>query len=369
MSRTKITLSPSFFSERPKTLLEDGQFKALVLKYSTGVCGLQISNKDVQLVVLPYMGQQIWFAKFCGRDLTEKSIFDEPQATVKWGDNYGALLIHCGLTNMGNPEPGANYPLHGELPFAEYQEAYVSIGYDENGKFLAAGGTYQYRNSQEYNYRYKPELRLYENATVAEMHINIENCRTRNPLEYLYMCHINWMAVDGSRIVYSAPLDSDHIEVYETEMAGDSPRAEAMRDYCRKLMKNPELGDTLDEKTQCYDPEICTNIKYLSDAAGWAHAMQVMPEGDACYVGFRTAELPYALRWMCRTGDEDGCGIALPSTGNCLGSAYQRAHGLYNSIPPLSSGSLRFDFGYKNKVQTQEMEKHIGEILSAYEKQ
>jgi hypothetical protein len=369
MSFTKIMLHPSFFSERPQLLLEDGEFSATLIKYTTGVCGLQLSNKNVKLVILPYMGQQIWFAEFCGKNLTEKSIFDEPQATVKWGDNYGALLIHCGLINMGNPEPHASYPLHGELPFADYQEVYVGLGRDEKGRYLAAGGSYQYRNSQEYNYKYKPELRLYEGATVLEMHIAIENLRTRNPLDYLYMCHINWLAVDKSRIVFSAPKDKEHIEVYSTQMDGDSERAKAMRDYCTKLMADPSIGDTLDSASQCYDPEICTNIKYISDSLGWSHAMQIMPEGDSCYVGFRTKELPYALRWMCRTGDEDGCGIALPSTGNCLGSDFQRANGLFNTIPPTGIGTMRFDFGYKNKEQTFEMEQHINEILSTYEEQ
>ncbi|MEG2394788.1 MAG: DUF4432 domain-containing protein, partial [Ruthenibacterium sp.] len=90
-----------------------------------------------------------------------------------------------------------------------------------------------------------------------------------------------------------------------------------------------------------------------------------MPDGDACYVGFRTAELPYALRWVCRTGDEDGIGIALPTTGNNMSTAYQREHGLYNTLAPHAHDSLRFNFGYLDKEHTVQTERHIAEILNS----
>ena len=120
----------------------------------------------------------------------------------------------------------------------------------------------------------------------------------------------------------------------------------------------------LDSKTQCCDPEVCVNLRYKADSDGWAHAMQVMPDGDACYVGFRTAELPYALRWLCRTGDEDGIGVALPTTGTNHSTAYQKAHGLYNTIPPHAHHHLRFNFGYLAPGEAQNMTKHIGDILA-----
>lgn len=365
MGFTRVGLAPAFFSDRPRELLRDGNLSVVAVRYKSGVCGLRVANGPCSLVVLPYMGQQVWFAEFHGKNLTMKSIFDEPLATTKYGDNYGALLLHCGLVNMGWEE-GGGYPLHGELPFAVYDEAYVGVGNDARGRYLAVGGEFVHRNSQEYNYAYRPELRLYEGESVHEMHIEIQNRRSVNPLEYMFMCHINWLAVEGSRIVYSAPNDPDHVTVHRTELGGDSPRAKAIREYCDRLEKNPAIGDVLDSKTQTYDPEICVNYKYRSDERGWAHALQVMPGGDSCYVGFRTAELPYALRWVCRTGDEDGLGIALPSTGDHQGTTHQKANGLFNTIPPGGAGTLRFDFGYLPPDRTAEMEKRIAEILKRH---
>ena len=95
-----------------------------------------------------------------------------------------------------------------------------------------------------------------------------------------------------------------------------------------------------------YDPELCINYRYVADEKGWARAMQVMPDGDACYVAWDTAKAPYALRWFCRTGDEDGVGIALPSTGTCHSTAYQRAHGHFNTLEPGGADTLHWWFGY-----------------------
>lgn len=362
MEFTRVNFKPSFFGDRPLELLTSGDLKATAFRYETGVCGLKIENSCCNMVVLPYMGQQVWFAEFNGKNLTQRSIFDMPQATTKFGDNYGALLLHCGLTNINCAGEGEDYPLHGELPFAVYPETYAGIGQDERGRYLAVGGTFVYRNSQEYHYAYHPELRLYSGSTVLEMHIDIHN-RRACPLEYVFMCHMNWLAVDGSRLVYSAPKDAEHIQVSPTELDGDSPRAVAIREYGRKLVADPTIADVLDSKTQCYDPEMCINIRYKADENGWAHAMQVMPGGDACYVGFRTAELPYALRWFCRTGDEDGIGVALPTTGTNHSTAYQRAHGLFNTIPPHEHHSLRFNFGYLDQPKAEQMEQHIHDIL------
>lgn len=360
MKLTKVFLKPYFFADRPALLLEDGSLKATAFRYETGVAGLRIENGACSMTVLPYMGQQIWEATFHGKNLTQRSIFPMPQNTTKFGDNYGGLLLHCGLTNINCAEEGEDYPLHGELPFANYQEVYTGIGEDEKGKFLAVGGSYTYRNSQEYYWTYSPQLRLYEHSTVLEMHSDIHN-RRHAPLEYVFMCHMNWLAVEGSKIVYSAK--AEHMTADPPTMDGDSPRAVKMREFARKICADPTAADVLDRENTCCDPELCINVKYEADEKGWGHAMQVMPEGDACYVGFDTKYLPYALRWYCRTGDEDGVGIALPTTGTNRSTRYQKEHGLYNTLGPGEHHHLRFDFGYLDAGEAKRMEEQIKDIL------
>ena len=88
-----------------------------------------------------------------------------------------------------------------------------------------------------------------------------------------------------------------------------------------------------------------------------------MPEGDSGYVRFKTEKLPYALRWLCRTGDEDGIGIALPTTGTNRSTKYQKENHLYNTIKPGEHEELRFDFGYLDIEETKLVKQHIEEIL------
>ena len=360
MTLTTVFVKPWFFADRPALLLADGSLKATAFRYETGVAGLKIENEDCSMVVLPYMGQQIWEATFHGKNLTQKSIFPIPQNTTKFGDNYGGLLLHCGLTNINGAEEGEDYPLHGELPFANYQQVYTGIGEDEKGRFLAVGGTYTYRNSQEFYWSYSPQLRLYEGKSVLEMHIDIHNKRHAE-LEYMFMCHMNWLGVEGSRIVYSAKPEDMMPD--PPSMDGDSPRAVKMREFAKKIKADPTAADILDRENTCCDPELCISVKYQADDNGWGHAMQVFPEGDACYVGFDTAKLPYALRWYCRTGDEDGVGIALPTTGTNRSTRYQKEHGLFNTMAPDEHHYLRFNFGYLKEENVKRVEEHIKHIL------
>ena len=59
-----------------------------------------------------------------GRQLTMRSMFDQPQATRNYLETYGGFLIHCGFTAMGVPTKEDSHPLHGELPNAPYRQAY-----------------------------------------------------------------------------------------------------------------------------------------------------------------------------------------------------------------------------------------------------
>ena len=61
--------------------------------------------------------------------------------------------------------------------------------------------------------------------------------------------------------------------------------------------------------------------------------------------------------------DEDGIGIALPTTGTNHSTAYQREHGLFNTLAPYAHARLRFDFGYLPKERAQELESPINQIL------
>ena len=104
MALTRINFKQTFFVDRPLELVRSGELSATAFRYETGVCGLRVANESCSMVVLPYMGMQVWDVEFCGKRLSQKSMFDMPLTTTKFGDNYGGFLYQCGLNHVNFPE-------------------------------------------------------------------------------------------------------------------------------------------------------------------------------------------------------------------------------------------------------------------------
>ena len=56
------------------------------------------------------------------------------------------------------------------------------------------------------------------------------------------------------------------------------------------LQQQPEKANRF-APGMAYDPEIVFYVDYLADEAGWAHTLQVHPDGGADYVRHRPAQL------------------------------------------------------------------------------
>ena len=124
--QARMNIRPEFFSDRPVDLVSCGSLSVRAFRYETGIDALKVSNDVASLVVLPYVGMQVWFVTFRGRDFTQRSMFDMPQDTTKFGDTYGGFLYHCGLNNINGPADGeADYPMHDVLPFARYCDVFI----------------------------------------------------------------------------------------------------------------------------------------------------------------------------------------------------------------------------------------------------
>lgn len=322
--QARINLFPEQFGELEKTVIDSGEFSCSTFVYSTGVKAVRIKNSKGYLVILPFMGQMIWDMEFQGRNLVMKSIYDEPEICYDtYGESYGCFLMHCGLTAMGNPAEADNHKPHGELPIAKYKEAYIHLGEDEKGKYISLGGVYSHKRAYDKNYDFSPEVRLYEGATEIEVTVTIENKKDL-PLEYFYLCHINYLPVENSRLYYSAK--HENITAHR-EVPTDYPKAKETERYLDILEKDMSLMDTIDKKSQSYAPEIVFTCIYDADEEGNAYTMQQFPDGYSCYVCHRPEELPYGIRWIARTDDEDALGMVLPATAEHKGYLYCKKRG------------------------------------------
>jgi hypothetical protein len=111
-----------------------------------------------------------------------------------------------------------------------------------------------------------------------------------------------------------------------------------------------------------FDPEVVFTVRMQADEAGWTHAMQVHPEGHADFISYDAAALPLAIRWICRTADQQGLGIALPSTAGVEGYATEKAAGRIVTVPPLGTWGARMRMGALDQIEAKEMEARIDRL-------
>jgi hypothetical protein len=332
-TETTFHLHPSFFGEAERPLVENGELAAAAFLYPSGVQALRLRNAVGSIVVLPFQGQQIWDAQFYGRTLTMVSMFDQPYPTTEYLRTYGGFLVHCGVTAMGVPGPTDTHPLHGELPNARYQTAQLLVGQDVRGAYLAITGEYRHTVAFATNYVARPLVKLYAGSSRLAVSLTVHNLK-QTPMELMYLAHANFRPVDHGRLVYSAPCTPQHVRVRSSIPAHVRP-APGYREFLGELAAQPEKHNVL-APGLAFDPEAVFFIDYQADSAGWAHSMQVHPDGSADFISHRPSQLDHGVRWICRTPDQDALGIVLPATAEPEGYTAEKAKG---NVKTLAGGA------------------------------
>jgi hypothetical protein len=359
MSETRLYLSPSFFSEREQVLVEHGPLTATGFRFPSGVVGLRIANERGELVMLPFQGQQIWQAAFNGRDLTMKSMFEQPHPTRTYLENYGGFLLHCGFTAMGVPTDADNHPLHGELPNAPYEKAWLVAGEDEQGQYLELGGHYRHTVAFSYNYLAEPRVRLYAGKSTFWATLLVTNLK-KSSMEYLYLAHANFRPVDNGKLVYSAQYSPQSVRVRASIPSHVKPLP-GYKEFLEELSKDPEKHHVLAPGLG-FDPEVVFFIDYLADEQGWAHTLQVHPDGSADYIRHRPDQLAKGVRWICRTADQDALGLILPATAEPEGYTAEKAKGNVRELGPGETWRCDFEMGALSVEEAQSVENLIQQI-------
>lgn len=339
---TTLHLAPTYFGERERLLLEHSTLKASAFRYDSGVCALRLVHDVGELVMLPFQGQQIWSARFLGRDLTMRSMFDRPNATRTYLENYGGFLIHCGATAMGVPTASDSHLLHGELPNAPYQSAWITAGTDEQGSYLDIGGRYEHIVAFSHHYAAEPVVRLRAGSSVVEVSLQVTNLK-RSEMELMYLAHANFRPVDGGRLVYSAQADPAHVRV-RASIPSHVRVKPGYAEFLDQLRRDPQ-GHHLLAPGLAFDPEVVFFVDYLADAEGWAHTLQVHPDGSADVIRHRPEQLPKGVRWICRTPDQDAIGISLPATAEPEGYSAEKAKGNLVIVPPGGIWTCNLELG------------------------
>lgn len=357
----RINLQKCFFTDKETLLVEDGALRAFAYRFSTGVEALRVENEKGYFVILPFMGQQLWDFSIGGRELKMKTSIKEPVPNVKYLMTYGGFLYHCGICSFGAPD--ADHPQHGEIPNIAYDNAYLEINTDENGKYIAVGGTLDYDIAFVKKYHFTPECRLYSNANKLRINVKLENMKGA-PTEYMYLCHINFRPFDGARLVYNVPRDREHVKVHK--IVPDTLPLETQKklsSYMDKLEENPALMDKLGNPEEIYLPEICFALKYEPDENNRGYTMQVIDGEGACYVDHPVDTLPVGVRWISRTPDEDSMGMILPATSEHLGYYDSKARGFVKELGAYESLEFYMEVGFIDDAEAKAVEEKINALI------
>lgn len=347
---SRINLYKEMFTRDTKNIVCSEAFSVDIFKYESGVEAVKISNAKGYVVLLPFMGQMIWDMEFLGHNMVMKSIYSQPEPCEHtYGESYGCFLMHCGLTAMGNPSSADNHLPHGELPIAKYREVYLTLGEDEKGKYISLGGVYRHKRAFELNYEFTPECRLYEGRSTIDILVNIKNNKDL-PLEYFYLCHINYRPVDGAELIYTAKHENI---VAHHEVPSGHPAANKTKAYLARLDADMSVMDKVDRESQSYAPEIVFTCRYDTDENGEAHTLQKLPDGYACYVCHRPEELPFGIRWIARTDDEDAMGMVLPATAEHKGYTYCKERGQERYVSSGESVTFHITTGILSPADSQ----------------
>jgi hypothetical protein len=288
-----------------------------------------------------------------------KSMFGVPYPTREFLETFGGFLQHCGALAVGGPSSQDTHPLHGELPNAPYQWAFIVAGQDEGGSYIGLSGQYQHTVAFKCNYIAAPQIKLYEGSSLFQVSMTLTNLKS-SPMEMMYLAHVNFKPVDNGRLAYSARYTPEHVRVRASIPAHITP-GPGYKEFLDELRTQPEKHHVL-APDLAFDPEVALFIDYLADAEGYAHSMQIHPDGYADYIRHRPEQLGKATRWICRTADQDAIAIVEPGTAEPEGYLAEKAKGNVKVLPPSGTFTCDLLIGALAPTETAQMEDKIKQI-------
>jgi hypothetical protein len=350
----RLEIARNLFTDKERPLCSMNDISVSAFRYDSGIEALRLSNRRGEIVVLPFKGQQIWSAAFDGRDLTMKSMFDAPVATATYLETYGAFFIHCGLTGMGAPGPTDRHPLHGELPNAPFQRAWLVL--DEGAETVTVGGSYRHTVAFAIDYLATSEVVLAAGSAMLAISLSVDN-RKRTPMDLMYLAHANFRPVDDGELIYSAPYTAEAVRVRRSIPAHITPKP-GYAEFLAALAADPVLHHRL-KPGLAFDPEVAFSIDMRADGEGWAHALQRRPDGTADYIRYRPDQTKNCIRWICRTPDQDAIGMAFPSTSGVEGYTIEKQKGQVVTLPGGQSWRADMHLGALTAAETADVVRRI----------
>lgn len=300
-----IELHRNYFTENSKLIFHNEEMTASLFRYPSGVEAIELKNSLGRMVVLPYMGQMIWDLEFDGTDLKMKNMFSQPKKAGSIIDTYGCFAFHSGLIRNGCPDPEDDHDLHGEMPCADMDRAWLEI----NDEGINICGEAEYVKGFGHHYLARPTVKMFNRERFIEISMKVKNLSgTEMPLQY--MCHTNYAYFENAVMKQNIPDSA--FKLRESIPGHVKPTGQWM-DYTKKLLSGDEMIIALN-RPEMYDPEIVFFVDKLDQYQENAEFEMVLPNGTTFFTRFSTAELNYATRWILYNGDQQVGAFVLPAT-------------------------------------------------------
>jgi hypothetical protein len=338
----RFNLYHGMFGDRELELVKADDLTVSARRLPNGIEILRAAGPRLTLDILPFRGQQIWQAWVDGQPMGMRGMTAEPRAGHTILESLGAFVYHCGLLGIAAPGTEDDHPLHGELPLAAMDTAHLDLATTASGTFVTVGGTFEYAKAFRAHYLWSPEISFQAAGSTLEVTARIDN-RMQSAMPFMYLAHPNFRPVNGAELAYSAPYGPEHVRVRTSVPAhlGDKP---GYRAQLAEFQRQPSLHHRFSSDVT-FDPEVVFEIDYIADGDGYAHSLQVHPNGEADWIAHRPGDCPVAIRWLSRTPEQDCVALAEPSTSGLTGYTEERRRG---HVPELAAGArweTRFQLG------------------------
>ncbi len=325
----KIPLYHVNFTDKPSIILQSEDFKVTAFKYTSGVEGLRVENNKGYVTILPFLGQMIWDAEFCGHNLKMENMFSEPKPVKTVIETYGCFAFHSGLISNGCPSAEDTHALHGEMPCASMNSAWLTL----SGNKIAIQGEYEYVMGFGHHYRATPAVTLQANSSLFDIEMSVTNLASE-PMPLQYMCHMNYAYVDNASLTENIPAAA--IKLRES-IPGHVKPTEQWLAFNESIKSGAVKLNVLDQPEMC-DPEIVFFMDNLTQYAAEPEFKMTGPDGTTFVTRFKSAELNYATRWILYNGSQKVGAFVLPAT--CRPEGFLAAKG-NNTLIMLAQNETR----------------------------
>ena len=198
-------------------------------------------------------------------------------------------------------------------------------------------------------------------SALLGVSLAVENLK-QTPMEMMYLAHANFRPVDHGELHYTASYDAGSVRVRTSIPAHISPKPDYMA-FIETLARDPLPHHRMDPAL-AFDPEVVFSIDMMADGDGLAHAMQAHPDGTADYIGFRPDQAPVCTRWVCRTPDQDGLGIAFPATAEVEGYTAEKAKGHVIELVGGATWNIDISMGLLTATEAAGLKDRIDAVRS-----